>query len=81
MAQLGKNPPAMLETWVRSLVWEDPLEEVMATHSSILARIIPTYRGTWRAAIHWGRKKSEETERLSKARHISMKCKVSSCRL
>ena len=35
--QLVKNPPAMWETWVRSLGWEDPLEEGMATHSSILA--------------------------------------------
>ena len=32
-----RNRPAMLETWVRSLGWEDPLEEGMATHSSILA--------------------------------------------
>ena len=32
-----KNPPAMQETWVRSLGWEDPLEEGMVTHSSILA--------------------------------------------
>ena len=37
VAQLVKNPPAMRETWVRSLDWEDPLEEGMATHSSILA--------------------------------------------
>ena len=36
-----KNPPAMWETWVRSLCWEDPLEEGMATHSSILAWRIP----------------------------------------
>ena len=36
-----KNPPAMWETWVRSLAWEDPLEEGMATHSSILAWRIP----------------------------------------
>ena len=36
-----KNPPAMQETWVRSLGWEDPLEEGMATHSSILAWRIP----------------------------------------
>ena len=34
---MGKNPPAMWETWVRSLGWEEPLEEGMATHSSILA--------------------------------------------
>ena len=38
MAQLVKNPPAMQETWVRSLGWEDPLEKGKATHSSILAR-------------------------------------------
>ena len=34
---MGKNLPAMWETWVRSLGWEDPLEKGMATHSSILA--------------------------------------------
>ena len=37
MAQLVKNPSAMWETWVQSLGWEDPLEEDMATHPSILA--------------------------------------------
>ena len=37
LAQLVKNPPAMRETWARSLVWEDPLEKEMANHSSILA--------------------------------------------
>ena len=37
VAQLVKDPPAMGETWVPSLGWEDPLEEGMATHSSILA--------------------------------------------
>ena len=41
MAQMVKNPPAVRETWVRSLGWEDPLEKVMATHSSILAWEIP----------------------------------------
>ena len=41
VAQMVKNPPAMWETWVRSLGWEDPLEEGMATHSSILAWRIP----------------------------------------
>ena len=41
MAQMVKNQPAMRETWVRSLGWEDPLEEGMATHSSILAWAIP----------------------------------------
>ena len=44
MAQFVKNPPAMgemQETWVQFLDWEDPLEEGMATHSSILAWRIP----------------------------------------
>ena len=36
-----KNLPAMQETWVRSLLWEDPLEEGMVIHSSILAWKIP----------------------------------------
>ena len=42
----------MLEIWVRSLGWEDPLEEGMATHSSILAWRIPMDRGAWRALVH-----------------------------
>ena len=37
VAQMVKNPPAMQETWVRSLGWEDPFEEGMATHCSFLA--------------------------------------------
>ena len=41
VAQLVKNLPAMWETWVQSLGWEDPLEEGMATHSSILVWRIP----------------------------------------
>ena len=41
MVQLVKNPPAMQETQVQSLGWEDPLEKGMATHSSILAWRIP----------------------------------------
>ena len=52
MAQLVKNLPAMQETWVRSLGWEDPLEEGMATHSSILAWKISMDRGTFQAAVH-----------------------------
>ena len=41
MVQLVKNPPAVQETWVRSLGWEDPLEKGIATHSSIMAWRIP----------------------------------------
>ena len=52
VAQLVKNLPAMQETCVRSLGWEDPLEEGMATHSSILAWEIPTDRGAWQATVH-----------------------------
>ena len=41
VTQLVKNLPAMQETWVRSLGWEDPLKKEMATHSSVLAWRIP----------------------------------------
>ena len=41
VAQLVKNPPAMWETWVRSLGWGDPLEKGKATQSNILAWRIP----------------------------------------
>ena len=42
LANSGRmSPPAMWETWVQSLSWKDPLEEGMATHSSILAGRIP----------------------------------------
>ena len=52
MAQLVKNLPTMWETWVRSLVWEDLLEEGIATHSSILAWRMPMDRGGWEATVH-----------------------------
>ena len=52
VAQTVKNPPATWETWVQSLGWEDPLEEGMATHSSILAWRIPMDRGAWQATVH-----------------------------
>ena len=47
VAQLVKNPPAMRETWIQSLGWEDPLEEGIATHSSILAWRIRMDRRAW----------------------------------
>ena len=43
---------ALWETWVQSLGWEDPLEEGMETHSSILAWRIPMDRGAWWATVH-----------------------------
>ena len=56
MARLVKNLPAMQETWVRSLGWEDPLEKGKTTHSSIL---------DWRLYSPWGHKELDTTERLS----------------
>ena len=52
VAQTVKNLPAMWETCFQSLGWEDPLEEGMTTHSSILACRIPVNKGTWRATVH-----------------------------
>ena len=52
VAQMLKNPPAIWETWVKFLGWEDPLEKGMATHSSILAWRTPMDRGAWRATVH-----------------------------
>ena len=49
---MAKNPPAMYETWVQPLGWEDPPEKGMATHSSILAWRIPMDRGAWWATVH-----------------------------
>ena len=68
MAQSVKNLPAVRETWVQSLGWEDPLEKEMATHSSILAWRIPMDRGTWWTTVHEVTE-SDTTERLSTAQH------------
>ena len=61
MAQMVKNLPAVWETWVQSLGWEDPLEEGTAAHSSILAWRIP-----WTEEpvgySPWGHKESDTTE-------------------
>ena len=64
LAQMVKNLPAMQETWVRSLGWEDSLEESLATHSSILAWRIPMDRGAWWATVY-GVAESDTTEQLS----------------
>jgi len=52
VAQTVKNLSAMQETWVQFLGWEDPLEEGVSTHSSILAWRIPMDRGTWQSTVH-----------------------------
>ena len=51
VAQLVKNLPAMWETWIQFLGWEDTVEEGMATHSSNLAWRIPLNKGTWWATF------------------------------
>ena len=56
MAQMVQNEPAIWETWLPSLSWEDPLEKWTATHSSIMARRIPrgvTKRWTWLINFHF----------------------------
>ena len=63
VAQRLKRLPAMRETWVRSLGWEDPLEKEMATHSSTLAWRIPWMEE--RGYSPQGRKESDTTERLN----------------
>ena len=63
-----KNLQAMWETWVQSLGWEDPLEEGMATHSSMLAWRIPMDRGAWWATVH-GVTEWDTTKQLSTAQH------------
>ena len=60
-----KYPPAMQETQVWSLGWEDPLEEEMATHSNILARKTLMDREAWWATVHEVTKESDMTERLN----------------
>ena len=61
VAQMVKNPPAMRETWVQSLGWEDPLEKGMAAHSIVLAWRVPWTEesgarqsmGSKRVGHHW----------------------------
>ena len=52
VTQTVKNLFVMQGSWVRSLGWEDPLEEGMVTHSNILAWRIPMDRGAWQATVH-----------------------------
>ena len=65
VAQWLKNLPAMQETWVQSLGWEDPLGEEMATHSSILAWRIPWAEEPTMSYSPWGHKESDTTEQLT----------------
>ena len=65
VAQMLKNVPAMWETWVRSLGWEDPQEEGMAIHPSNLAWRIPMDRGAWWATVHGVAKSQTRLKQLS----------------
>ena len=62
VVQTVKNPPAMQETWVQSLGQEDPLKEVMATHSSIFALENPHGQGSPADYSPWSHKESDTTE-------------------
>ena len=69
MAQLVKHLPAVQETWVQSLGWEDPLEEEMVTHS----RFLPGESHGQRSLASyspWGCKDSDTTKRLNTAQNI-----------
>ena len=69
VAQMVKNLPAMPETWVQSLGWED-LEEGMATHSNILAWEIPMDRGAWPATVHAVAKRQTQLKQLTHQKHF-----------
>ena len=65
VAQLVKNPPAMWETWVRSLDWEESLEKGRGTHSSILIWRIPWEEEPGGLYNPWGHQESDMTEQLT----------------
>ena len=86
----SKNLPAMWETWVRSLGWEDPLEEGMATHSSILAWRIPMDRGAWWATVrgvtksqtwlnNWARTRAHHNKPPNTQVVLDLNIKISGC--
>ena len=62
VTEMVRNPPAVQETWIRSRGWEHPLEEGMATYSSIVAWRIRLDSGAWRAYSPWGRKETDTIE-------------------
>ena len=62
-----KNPTAVQQTWVPSLGWEDPLEDEMEIHPTVLAWRIPWTEEP--GGLHsWGRRESDMTERISRSR-------------
>ena len=67
LSQTVKNPPAIQETWVRSLGWEDPLEEGTATHSCLECSCLenPMNKGAWWATVDGVAKSWNTTEQLT----------------
>ena len=75
-----KNLPEMWKSQVGSLAWEDPLQEGMAIHSSILAERIPMDRGAWWATVHGVTKESDTTEQLTQTHtHHTQKLSPVTC--
>ena len=66
----------MYETWIQSLGQEDPLEEDMATHSSVLAWRICTDRGAWWATVHGVSKSCTRLKQLNMQTHIVVKHQI-----
>ena len=71
MTQMVKNLPAMWETWVQSLSWDDPLEKGMATHSSILPGDFHGQRSLAGYSL-LGCKESDQTEQLMLSLSLSV---------
>ena len=80
VAQIVKNPPAMCETWIWSLAWEDPLEDGMATRSSILCLENPHRQRSLVGYSPWGHNVLDTTEWLSTAQHYIYYCEQGSHR-
>ena len=77
--ELVKDSPAMRETWVQSLGWEDPLEKDMGTHSSILVWRIRMDREAWQGTVHgvtksWTWLGDKAQHRFDKQGNLYMSC-------
>ena len=70
MAQIVKSLPAIQKTWVGSLGWKDPLEEEMATHSSLLANLNVFLAGSELAPPYWPWSHCRKGERTLRDRHM-----------
>ena len=72
VVQMVKSPPVMWETRVQSVGWEDPLEEGIATHSSILGWRIPMDRGAWRATVHGVTERETQLSDWAHSTHVKL---------